>query len=1616
MILKNKELKDKEYAMKKVLAWVLLFVMLFGMLAGCKKDKSDTPTTAPSEVVTAADAMEYVKAIYPNTEEPLKTAIDYQRMGVVRISDIPFTVVWSTDLSEDLIKIVPSEDGTMVTIDINEQCQEDTPYVLTATITDEMGGVATHSWNCLLPKAIDMVSVVKEAYALKPGESLPYECTLIGKIVSIDTVWSADYQNITVTIAVEGAEDMPIKCYRLKGDGAKDLQVGNIITVTGTIKNYNGTIEFDAGCILEAVEKGDAVDAPTDVGEILKAAYKLKDGKSLPYPVTLTGVVTEIESPYDPGYKNISVVILMEGYSKYPVLCYRLKGTGVENIAVNDTITVTGIIKNYKGTIEFDSGCQMTDRVSGGGVAQKPSSDAAKILRDAKKLKPGEHLNYVATLSGEIVSLDDPYDSEYKNITVTINVNGTKIQCYRLKSGAADASKITVTDKITVTGIIENYNGKLEFRSGCTLDEWTKGSRKVTVNYGPLAENTAYKMEMKLPPLGKNVYFNGKISEKNYLQTGTYEKGVEVFMEKHSGKGVRFYFLDGETKTYLEIKMVKVTGSDGKTSDKARPQLTNTPSAYWNYDTETGVYTVSINWVKYYLGTYTNNGETFETASASSVSYLTASAKGKTQFYFDFVTEASDAPEKPAEPEAPVVSGLPATKDALKTGDKVVIYAPFYSKALSTEKVSTYYNKGVDLTVKNGALAGYGNSEIWTVTVNSDGTYSFANGGKNIGMADSFSSMNLGEKHDDWQLISLGDGLFNIKNVGRNSFMEWYAEMNNWSSYSTSSAATNKLCQMSIYVIGKGVYTKDADVPVTPDTPAVELPKEDGATVSIADAIAAGSAMEHNTYTELKYKVTGVITEVYQTTHGNMKIEDAEGNILTIYGTYDATGDIRYDKLEVKPVAGDTVTIYGPIGQYDGTPQIKNGWIVEHTPAGTTPDVPDVPDVPDTPDTSAALETGDQVIIYAPAYNKALSSQPASEGSYYQLGVDITVADGTVTGYGDTEIWTVTKNEDGSYSFANGGQNIAMAAEFSSMKLGEVNDDWQLESLGGSLYNVKNVVRGNYMEWYSSKNNWSTYGSQSAATDDQFQLSFYVIGEGILGEGTENPDTPDIPDVPDTPDTSTALETGDQVIIYAPAYNKALSSQPASEGSYYQLGVDITVADGTVTGYGDTEIWTVTKNEDGSYSFANGGQNIAMAAEFSSMKLGEVNDDWQLESLGGSLYNVKNVVRGNYMEWYSSKNNWSTYGSQSAATDDQFQLSFYVIGEGILGEGTENPDTPDTPTPDEVNYGPLVENKAYVVQLIQAKLSKTLYLDGGVNEKGFLTGTEDVSAAITVYVEKVEGEGIRFFTTNNPAKTYIEIYKTSEDKIRPNYTTTAGAVWTYNEEAGTYTVEIEGTEYYLGTYNTFDTFSPSSISYITGSNAADVGVSQFLATCVDPSTLPEEDPKPDTPDPEPVAGAYTMISKLADLKAGTYKMAAYLTADSDKNDISANPYHLWDGTVNYGDLVTNSYAFADGELTAAATDTKADVVLVAVEGKANTYYVKVGDQYLYSSQNATNRKLALGDTPTEWVATDNANGGITFSSNGVSMGSASAKSKFIRSYAKESTLKYGLVFFLENAE
>ena len=82
--------------------------------------------------------------------------------------------------------------------------------------------------------------------------------------------------------------------------------------------------------------------------------------------------------------------------------------------------------------------------------------------------------------------------------------------------------------------------------------------------------------------------------------------------------------------------------------------------------------------------------------------------------------------------------------------------------------------------------------------------------------------------------------------------------------------------------------------------------------------------------------------------------------------------------------------------------------------------------------------------------------------------------------------------------------------------------------------------------------------------------------------------------------------------------------------------------------------------------------------------------------------------------------------------------------------------------------------------------------------------------------------------------------------------------------------------------------------------------------------------------------------------------------------------------------------------------------------KADTYYIKIGDQYLYNPTKATNRKLKLKDTAdesVEWKFEDNNNGGVTASNNEVYLVTADADSKFIRSYKSSSISSLKGIFF-----
>ncbi len=332
----------------------------------------------------------------------------------------------------------------------------------------------------------DPGQILTDLYNLGTDEALEGTYTLTGTITSVDTAYSEQHHNITVTIVVDGYPDKPVKCYRLAGEGADKLKVNDVITVEGKLKDYHGTKEFDAGCQLisvvsapEPTATGEPQPTPSTPEEILKALYDLETDQALEGTYTLTGKITSIDTEYSERFKNITVTIVVDGFPDKPVKCYRLAGDGVATLKVNDVITVEGRLKDYHGTKEFDEACQLKNVVSASDPEptatatdepQATPSTPEEILDELYKLEAGQKMEGTYTLSGVITQINTPYNQQYKDVTVTIvvgNFTDKPVMCYCMKGEGVETLK--VGDSITVTGALKRYNDTREFDKDCQL-------------------------------------------------------------------------------------------------------------------------------------------------------------------------------------------------------------------------------------------------------------------------------------------------------------------------------------------------------------------------------------------------------------------------------------------------------------------------------------------------------------------------------------------------------------------------------------------------------------------------------------------------------------------------------------------------------------------------------------------------------------------------------------------------------------------------------------------------------------------------------------------------------------------------------------------------------------------------------------------------------------------------------------------------------------------------------------------------------------------------------------------------------------------------------------------
>ena len=296
------------------------------------------------------------------------------------------------------------------------------------------------------------------------------------------------------------------------------------------------------------------------------------------------------------------------------------------------------------------------------------------------------------------------------------------------------------------------------------------------------------------------------------------------------------------------------------------------------------------------------------------------------------------------------------------------------------------------------------------------------------------------------------------------------------------------------------------------------------------------------------------------------------------------------------------------------------------------------------------IQDGDKVVIFNPANGKALSTDYA--GGFYNQATDVTLTEGKLTGYTDADLWTITKNTDGTYTIATAdGKKLSMDTGYTSTPLDKANNAWKVTAVAGkdATYYIDNATRTDKyrLQYYATNKNWSAY----TGTGDAFEQQLYLV----IDSGSETPDPEPGP---------TALIKDGKYVIYNPGSGKAMSAN--ATGTYYRAGKDVTVTNGKVDNPSADLIWTVSST-DGVYTITTSdGKKLSMNADRNSLPLDEVNDTWKVEKAktDGCFYLINANRPTYYVEWFvnSSKGfeEFTTY-TYKEASDNLYTLQFIPV-------------------------------------------------------------------------------------------------------------------------------------------------------------------------------------------------------------------------------------------------------------------------------------------------------------------------------------------------------------------
>ena len=762
--------------------------------------------------------------------------------------------------------------------------------------------------------------------------------------------------------------------------------------------------------------------------------------------------------------------------------------------------------------------------------------------------------------------------------------------------------------------------------------------------------------------------------------SGTWEKVTEA-QEDWSGQYLIVYekgslIMDGSLSALdKEGNKVDVTITDGKiVGDYAKYAFTIAPmTGGWSVQSASGKYISGksgsnkiITGSTPELNTITFADGNVKIASNNTTLQYNAAATNGTRFrYYKSENQQPVALYKLSTVPARE-SGIVTDLTTLQNGDKVVVFNPANKKALSSV-YNGFYNTGVDVELTGGKLTGYTNAELWTVNRTESGAYTFSTAdGKKLSMDEKYSSTPLDKANVDWELSAAATAdCFYIKNVGRGSYLEWFAEKNNWSSYGTI-GSNEPLFAQQLYLV-----VAESPEPGQPEDPSAPLKNGDQVVIynpANLKALSSEYTGFYNKGTDVTLtggKLAGFteadIWTVGVNADGSYTFSTADGKKLSMDEKYSSTPlDKAHTAWTLEQAATEGCYYIKNVGRssYLEWYAEKNNWSAFGTIGSNEALFAQAFFKIQKSGIVTSVSDGDKVVVFNPANGKALSTEYTG---FYNKGTDVTLANGKLSGYTKADIWTVGVNADGSYTFSTAdGKKLSMDEKYSSTPLDKAHTGWSiLPAATENCVYIQNVGRSSYLEWYAEKNNWSAFGT-IGSNEALFAQQLYLVGDEM-----------------DQPAGSLPQE-GAQVVLFNQNAQGVLAGQNDNTDSPAINSVSAQITDGKAIPENGGVVFTVERsgeyyrfrNETYGYLCSNGTGNNAFYSQTASDDA-----DWTVEPCSGGVggYQLEsrtakfNGRYSQYLEYYSDS--YKTYSMYNVTDYTIYSFFFYGVADSVKLDG-----------------------------------------------------------------------------------------------------------------------------------------------------------------------------------------------------------------------------------------------------------------------------------------------------------------------------------------------------------